>query len=133
MTAAVAGNRITASLLNGLATPVVVTGTATAATNFSITSFVAYDAGGTTWFAVQATYSGSTITASSVGNITDTACCTLPFAPQSAMWLPYQVANTSDGVLLVSTAGLCSLLTLSPTGTIASGNIVNFSGTIATG
>jgi len=134
MTQWLAGMKITAARLNDF-TPVAVTGTVTAATNFSVTSFVAYDAGGQTWFAVQLTYSGSTITASSSGDITDTQCCTLPSAliPPAATWLPYKAGNTADGIVQIDTGGVCKLQTLSPTATITASSSINFSGVIATG
>lgn len=132
MTSWLAGETITDTALNDYA-PAAESAACTPAASFTVSSFVVYKTAGVTWFSVQLTYSGTTITGSSSGNIPDTLCCTLPFAPQAEMWLPYAVSSAADGIVGVAATGACTLQTLTPTATIASGSVVTFSGIILTG
>lgn len=127
------GMRMTAARLNNHA-PVSLTSTPTAATNFSVTTFTARKAAGTTEWAVMLTYSGTTITAGSTGNIGDTLCCTLPSDcwPGAEAYLLYEVAGVTAGSVRVMPNGQCFLTTLYPTASIGA-NTVKFGGSFATG
>lgn len=127
------GMRMTAGRLNDY-TPVALTSTVTAATNFSVSTFAARKAGGVTEFAVMLTYSGSTITASSTGNIGDTLACTLPSdcRPGAETYAIFEVAGTTAGSVRIATNGQCTLTTLYPTSSIGA-NSVKFGACFATG
>jgi hypothetical protein len=74
-------------------------------------------------------YTGSTITADSAGNIADTLGGTL-----AAGWRPidgpvivaFDKSGVASGTITVGTDGTCTLKTLAPTATIASGATINF-------
>lgn len=127
------GMRVTDVRLNDF-TAVALTSTPTAAANFSLTSFSARKAAGTTEFEVVLTYSGTTITAGSTGNITDTLCCTLPAdcRPGAETYAIYEVAGITAGSVRIATDGQCTLTTLYPTSSIGA-NTVKFSRSLATG
>lgn len=102
-----------------------------AATNFSTSSFSARKTCGVCTILVVMTRSGTTVTADSAGNISDTLCATLPSG-----WRPSQVilgnvdkSGTADGSATIDTDGTITLKTLSPTATIASGNNVTITAT----
>lgn len=105
-----------------------------AAANFSTTSFNSRKTAGITSFTVTLTRSGATITADAAGNITDTLCGTLAagFRPNSAQPLivNYDKAGTACGSLTILSDGTCTLKSLSPTATLASGDSVNFTVTL---
>ncbi|MFE2936657.1 hypothetical protein [Streptomyces sp. NPDC059278] len=134
MTQWLAGMRITAARLNDF-TPIALTSTATARTGFTVASFSAWKAGGTTNFAVILTYSGDIVTSSSSGNIGDLDCLTLPpdCRPRATNYGAYDKSGTASGAVRYLASGLCTLTTLDPTATIQSGNTINFSGAFATG
>lgn len=127
-----AGTDLTATVINNWA-PDVQSGTVTPATHWSLTSFNAVWNAGITTIQVELTYSGSTITASSTGFITATLVCTLPYTPPFQMWVIYQVTQTSAGSLLIDTNSNCSIQTLYPTASIASGATIYFTASIPTG
>lgn len=127
------GMRITDVRLNDN-TPVALTSSPTPAASFSLTSFSARKAAGTTEFAVVLTYSGTTITAGSTGNIGDTLCCTLPAdcRPSAETYAMYEVAGITAGSVRIATDGQCTLTTLYPTASIGA-NTVKFGRSLATG
>lgn len=104
---------------------------ATASTDFAVTSFAARKTCGIATIVVTLTYSGATITGSAAGNITDTACVTLPagYRPAAEMPFTYDKSGTAQGSVNIATSGLCTLKTLDPTATIASGGTVTFAAT----
>lgn len=127
------GMRITDARLNDY-TPVALTSTPTAAAGFALTAFSARESGGTTEWSVILTYSGSTITASSTGNITDTLACTLPSDcwPGAETYALYEVAGITAGSVRIMPNGQCLLTTLYPTSSIGA-NTVKFGGSFQTG
>lgn len=127
------GMRITDVRLNDYTT-VPLTSSVTPGTNFTVNSFSAKKSGGTTEWSATLTYSGTTITAGSTGNITDTVCCTLPSDcwPGAESYAIYEVAGITAGSVRISTAGVCTLTTLYPTSSIGA-NTVKFSGCFQTG
>lgn len=127
------GMRITASRLNDF-TPVALTSTPTAATNFALNTFTARKGGGVTEWEVMLTYSGTTITAGATGNITDTLACTLPAdcRPGGEAYELYEVAGVTAGSVRILANGQCLLTTLYPTSSIGA-NSVKFSGAFVTG
>ncbi|MEW2631779.1 hypothetical protein AB0903_09000 [Streptomyces sp. NPDC048389] len=129
-----AGMRITDERMNDH-TPVALTSSPTPAANFSVGSFTAYKSSGVTVFTVTLNYSGSTITADAAGNIADTACCTLPSdcRPQATMNTAWDKSGAAVGAVRIQPSGLCQITSLDPNATLASGNTVNFCGTVATG
>lgn len=134
MTQWLAGMKITADRLNDF-TPVLVTDVPTAATNFTVSSFSARKAGGVTEWAVTTTYSGSTITAGSTGNITDTTVMTLPSSilPLREEYADFEVSGATAGSVRFNTDGTCVIVALYPTATIASGQTVKFGAAFAAG
>ncbi|MER6147949.1 hypothetical protein [Streptomyces hirsutus] len=127
------GMIITAARLNDF-TPVPLTTTPTAAAGFSVNSFSARKAAGMTEWAVVLSYSGTTITANSGGNIADTLCMTLPAdcRPAAETYAMFEVAGTTAGSVRIMTNGQCLLTTLYPTSSIGT-NTVKFSSSFAAG
>jgi hypothetical protein len=102
--------------------------TLAAATNFSVTNFQAYIVGRLACVDIDLTYSGSTLTATSTGNITpDVICATLPVGlkPASEEVHLYDKGGTSSGGAFIETNGEITIKTLSPTATIASGDVLH--------
>lgn len=134
MTAWLAGMRVTADRLNDF-TPVALTSSPTAATSFTVTTFTARRAGGSVEWSVLLTYSGSTITATSSGNIGDTLCMTLPEDcwPGSETYALFEVAGVSAGSIRIMPNGQCLITSAYPTSTIVSGNTVKCGASYAAG
>lgn len=103
----------------------------TAATNFTVTSFNGRKTCGICTVYVLLTYTGSTLTADSAGNLADTLCFTLPagYIPPFAFIEAYDKSGVAMGDVYIDTDGTCKLKTLSPTATIASSATINFSAT----
>lgn len=100
-----------------------VTTGASAATNFSITTFDVRDTCGVVSILLEFTYSGTTITGGSTGNISDTDVCTFPAGYRP----PVDVhAVFADGFTLghctLFTTGVVTLRALHTGGTVVSGN-----------
>ncbi|WP_055693012.1 hypothetical protein [Streptomyces prasinopilosus] len=128
------GMIITAARLNDF-TPVPLTTNPTAATGFTVSSYSARKAGGMTEWAVMLTYSGSTITATSTGNLApDTLCMTLPpdCRPTAETYTMFEVGGTTAGSVRLMPDGQCLLTTLYPTSSIGA-NTVKFGTSFATG
>lgn len=105
---------------------------AVASTDFTVTSFAGRKTCGIATVVVTLTYSGATITGTSAGNIApDTACVTLPagYRPAAEIPVSYDKSGTAMGSVSIATSGLCTLKTLDPTATIASGNTLTFAAT----
>lgn len=104
---------------------------AVASTDFTVTSFAGRKTCGIATVVVTLTYSGATITGSAAGNITDTACVTLPagYRPAAEIPVTYDKSGTAQGSVSIATSGLCTLKTLDATATIASGNTLTFAAT----
>lgn len=134
MTQWLSGMKITAGRLNDFA-PVAVTATVTPASGFTVSSFDARKAGGVIQFTVVLLRSGGTITADAAGNISDTACCTLPSICWPGMTYNgvYEKAGAATGSVRILSNGVCTLTTLSAGASIGSGNTINFGGAFATG
>jgi hypothetical protein len=104
----------------------------TAGTNFSVTSFSGRRTCGVVNIVVILNCTGGTITADAAGNISDTLCATLPagWRPVAGtQFISYDKGGIADGAVRVATDGTCTLVSLSPTATIVSGQTVNFSTT----
>lgn len=117
-------------------TPVALTSSPTAGTDFTVTSFSARRAGGTVEWGVLLTYSGSTLTAGSTGNITgDPVCMTLPedCRPGAETYAMFEVAGVSAGSARIMPNGQCLITSAYPTSTITSGNTVKFGASYAAG
>jgi hypothetical protein len=102
----------------------------TAGGSFTIVSFNARRTCGVVTVMVTVSYTGSTITASASGNITDTLAATLPagWRPTVAtMQTAYDKGGVAQGSVSIGIDGLCTLKTLDPTATIASTDNVSFS------
>lgn len=104
---------------------------ATAGTNFTVSAFAARRTCGIATVSVTLSYSGSTITADSAGNITDTLAVTLPsgWRPNATFIGCFDKSGTATGDVVILNDGTCTLKTLSPTATIASGATVTLSAT----
>jgi hypothetical protein len=120
---------VSGALTSGVTT---LTGTSliTAATNFNVGSASGRIRGQVATMVITLNYTGSTITADSAGNIADTLGGTL-----AAGWRPidgpvivaFDKSGVASGTITVGTDGTCTLKTLAPTATIASGATINFS------
>lgn len=134
MTFWLAGMRITAARLNDFS-PISLATSVTPAAGFTLTSFSARNAGGTTEWGVVLVRTGATITADSAGNIADTLCCTLPSncRPGATYQVGYEKSGTAGGIVRIAADGTCLLTTLDPTATITASSTINFAGTFATG
>jgi hypothetical protein len=133
MTTWVAGMRMTAARLNNY-TPIVLSGTPTPATHWTVSSFQAIWVAGNTTVEVEMLYGSTTITAASNGQISPAVeVCTLPYVPPWQMWSGYQVANATAGSLLVNPDGTTYLQVLYPSQSITSGTTIYFTITLPTG
>lgn len=134
MTQWLSGMTITAGRLNNF-DPVTVTGTVTAATGFTTSSFDARKAGGVTQFTVVLSRTGSNITGDAAGNIGDTLCCTLPAncRPGFTYNAVFEKSGQATGSVRILTDGTCTLTTISAGAVIGAGNTINFSGAFAAG
>jgi hypothetical protein len=103
----------------------------TAATNFTVTSFSGRKTCGICTVYVSLTYTGSTLTADSAGNLADTLCFTLPagYIPPIAVVEAYDKSGIATGDVFIDTDGTCKLKTLSPTATLANTGTVTFNAT----
>ena len=119
--------------LNDAVTPQSGAGSAAAATHFSINSFTYKVTGGITAFFMTVTYSGSTLTAASNGNITNTTVATLPFAPANIHFLRFKKNGGAWGDAHVDTAGLLVIEQFTPAAVISSGDTLTLRGLLATG
>jgi len=130
-----AGNKITAERLNDH-TPVTLATTPTPGTGFSLSSFNARKTNGVVEWGAVFIYGGSTLTATSDGNIIgDPVVCTLPTdcRPGSQTVVGFDKSGVASGSIRISTNGDCQITSLDPTATIASGATINFSGAFVTG
>jgi hypothetical protein len=103
----------------------------TPAANFSVTSFSARTKNGLAAIFATLGYSGSTLTGTSLGNIPDTLCGTLPVGLRPALQGYHAFDFTigsggSDGMMRANTDGTLTLLTLPSTATLSSGETVRF-------
>lgn len=129
MTQWLAGMRMTAERMNDNTIEEVVSSGLTAATGFSVTSFSGRKVNGITTIAVTLSRTGSTLTATSAGALTSTLACTLPIGwrpPTDAIPVIFNKAGIADGLITILPAGTCTITSLSPTATLASGNSVVF-------
>ena len=103
----------------------------TVASNFTLTSFNGRKTAGITSIFVALTYTGSTLTADSAGNLADTLCFTLPagYIPPIAMVEAFDKSGVATGDVYIDTDGTCKLKTLSPTATLANTGTVTFNAT----
>jgi hypothetical protein len=101
---------------------------ASPATNFSVTSFNGRRTCGVATVWVTLSYSGTTITANSAGNITNTACVTLPagWRPPIDTVVSFDKGTVAQGSMTIASNGVCTLNTLDATATIASGDSLSF-------
>ena len=127
----VAGQTGTAALFNTW-TPVVLSGTVTPASGWSVSQFNAVWCAGITFIQVEMLRTGSGITANSAGTISS-SLCTLPYLPPFQMWSAFQAGNVSAGTALIDVTGAVGLQTFYPSQTIANGAVVYFSAAIPTG
>jgi hypothetical protein len=104
---------------------------ATAGTNWAVTSFAGRRTCGVATVSLVVTYSGATITGGSSGNINDVLAVTLPsgWRPAATIVEAFDKTGTATGDVVIGSDGTCTLKTLMPTATIASGDAVTFSAT----
>ncbi|MGW1221469.1 hypothetical protein ACWD6O_13690 [Streptomyces californicus] len=129
------GMRITDARLNDH-TPVALTSTATPATGFTVSTFSGRRAGGVTEWTLILIRSGASLgAADSAGNIGDVVCATLPAdcRPADMYVTSFDKAGTASGSVRILPSGVCTLTSMDPTSSIASGASVNFAGTFVTG
>ncbi|MFD3498776.1 hypothetical protein [Streptomyces sp. NPDC058678] len=128
------GMRITAARLNDF-TPVALTSSPTAGTNFAVSTFAGRKAGGVTEWSVILTYSGATITAGSTGNIGDVTVCTLPADCRPGAETPglFEVSGVTAGSVRFLTNGQCQITSMYPTSTLVAAQTVKFGAAFATG
>ncbi|ARF62904.1 hypothetical protein B1H20_17045 [Streptomyces violaceoruber] len=129
------GMRITDLRLNDF-TPIPLTSTATPASGFTVSTFSGRRAGGVTEWTLILIRSGASLgAADSAGNIGDIACATLPpdCRPADMYVTSFDKAGTASGSVRILPSGVCTLTSMDPTSSIASGASVNFAGTFVTG
>lgn len=122
MTNWLAGMRITADRLND-DTPTTTASGATAAANFTLSSFSGYKVGNTVTVNAVLQYTGATITETS-GNIADTTAVTFPsgYRPTFTTVLGQWGSTTESGACAIDTAGACVLQ--SANGSLENGNTI---------
>jgi len=100
----------------------------TPASGFTVSSYMARRTCGVTVIYVSLTYTGSTITANSGGNITDTLCLTTPsgWRPPFPAVGAWDKAGIACGAWTWGTDGTVLLKTLDPTATLSNTDSVNF-------
>ncbi|CAL9457589.1 hypothetical protein SUDANB15_02551 [Streptomyces sp. enrichment culture] len=127
--------RITADRLNDHAIEAQTSSGVTPPADFTTNNFLGYKVGGMTTVSLVMTYSGSTITSSTAGNIGDKVCATLPagWRPPFTVVTSYDRSGVADGSVSIAPDGTCTLKTLSPNATIGDGNNVSFMATWVSG
>ena len=100
--------------------------TAVPATNFTVSIFTARTANGYASMHLECTYTGTTLTANSAGDITNTLVATLPVGlrPAVSSFQAWDTSATGSGVLLFFTDGTITIQSLNPGGSLASGGSV---------
>ncbi|WP_030847341.1 hypothetical protein [Streptomyces griseus] len=129
------GMRITDARLNDF-TPIPLTSVATPASGFTVSTFSGRRAGGVTEWTLILIRSGAALPAAdSAGNISDVACATLPLdcRPNDMYVTSFDKGGTASGSVRVLPSGVCTLTSMDPTSSIATGASINFAGTFATG
>lgn len=133
------GMIVTAERLNDF-TPVPLSITPTPGAGFDLSSFTARKTGGTTEWTAILTRTGAAIiggayNSATPGNITDTLCMTLPAEcqPDEEYYTSFDSHGTAGGGLRIAPGGACYLTHVYPSATIATGNIIRFSGAFAAG
>lgn len=123
-----AGMRMTAERLNDNTADETTTSGLVVATGWAASSFVGRKVNGVTTVLVVVSRTGATLTASSSGSITNTLAATLPvgWRPQDTLIENYDKAGVADGSVTILSNGTCTVKTLSPTATIASGSAITF-------
>ena len=114
----------------------VTTGVVTAGTNFSVSSQWAQRVNGMISISAVLSYSGSTVTANSSGDLSpDVTVCTIqsPYLPPSGLlsagWALAMPLNTTTGAGFINSSGDVKLLSLVPSVSLTSGATVRFSAT----
>ncbi len=128
--------RITADRLNDNTVDDSTTSGLVPATDFDTNTFQGYKVNGMTTISVVVTYTGlSNITANSSGNITNTACATLPdgWRPPTTLIAAFDKGSVATGSLAIASNGTCTLYTMSPTAAIADGDNITFMATWVSG
>lgn len=124
-----AGQATFTGTLTSAATTASGTGVITVASGWSLQSASSRIRGQVATILVVAQRTGATITADSAGNIADTQVGTLASGIRpidgTTQWT-YDKGGVADGSISVGTDGICTIKTLSPTATIASGDNVSF-------
>ena len=123
------------SALHGAVTPADPGLSLTPGTSWAVTTFTARKCAGIATIYAKLTYSGSTVTASSSGNIADTQCATLPagLLPLMIVVCAFDKTGVATGDAYIQTGGAVFLKALSPTASIASGDTVEIGVTYMTG
>jgi hypothetical protein len=127
MTNWLAGMEITAARLADGIDPTITTTGLTASSGFSVNDFYGVKSGKSVELAIYVARTGADITASS-GNITDTACCTVPagLRPTATSTINGSWDNgTASGGFVLGTDGICTLRTSSGTITGTAGTGVS--------
>ena len=128
--------RITSDRLNDNTVDDSTTSGLVPATDFDTNTFQGYKVNGLTTISVVVTYTGlSNITANSSGNITNTACATLPdgWRPPTNLIASLDKGSVATGSLSIAPNGTCTLYTLSPTAAIEDGDNITFMATWVSG
>lgn len=105
------------------------------ASGWSSGALVAVKANGMCSMSMSATRSGGTITGSATGNITDTLVATLPagIRPATRMTGLWENSDVSHGGVRIDTNGAITILSMTPTSTIGSGEGMGCSSTYIIG
>ena len=123
------------SALHGAVTPADPALSLTPGTSWAVTTFTAHKAGAVASIYAKLTYSGSTLTAGSGGNLPDTQCATLPagLLPLDIVVPTFDKGGIATGSAYIQTGGAVFLKTVSPTASINSGDTVEIGVTYMTG
>lgn len=102
------------------------TGVFTVAANWTLTTAEARTWGNMVTIYLEAAFTGTTVTSGASGNITDQTVGTFAAAyrPDQILTTTYNKGGVADGACHVSSGGVVTLTSLSPTATIASGDFV---------
>lgn len=124
-----AGMRMTAERLNDNTADETTTSGLVIASGWSSGTLTGRKVNGVTTVLVTVVKTTPTITASSTGAFpAATLACTLPvgWRPQDTLIENYDKSGVADGAVTILSNGTCTVKTLSPTATIASGNTITF-------
>lgn len=122
----VAGNMTVNGNIISNTTSATGTGVFTIAANWTLTTAEARTWGNLVTLYLEAAFTGTTVTSGASGNITDQTVGTFAAAyrPNQLLTTTFNKGGVADGAAHVSSGGVVTLTSLSPTATIASGDFV---------